>query len=206
MFTHEKEYAFLRGAASVMNLTNTLMALPFVREKHSSQLRNDGTPYISHPLTMACHASAMFSSSTMTADEFDELISVCLLHDVCEDCGVEPHTLQFDSNVVDAVRLLTFSIQDGETKEQAKTRYYNEILSNKIATLVKLIDRCHNVSTMSGPFSIERMKKYIDETNEYVLPLLEKATLKYPVVTNQLFILKYHIKSMVDMADRCVNQ
>lgn len=41
MFKHDKEYAFLRGAASVAGLTSTLIALPYVREKHKDQMRKD---------------------------------------------------------------------------------------------------------------------------------------------------------------------
>ena len=36
----------------------------------------------------------------------------------------------------------------------------------------KLIDRCHNVSSMAGTFSVEKLKSYIEETRHYVLPLL----------------------------------
>ena len=207
MFKHDKEYAFLRGAASVAGLTSTLIALPYVREKHKDQMRNDGTPYISHPLTMACHASALFSSchkEVLGKNYLDDILTVCLLHDICEDCGVDFDSLKYNDNIVEAVRLLTFSIKNDETKEQAKVRYYNEILENETATMVKLIDRCHNVSTMKT-FDIKRMKKYIIETREFVLPLLEKATLRYPLVTNQLFVLKYHILSMLNIAERCVN-
>ena len=90
---------------------------------------------------------------------------------------------------------------DGETKEIAKNRYYNMLLENREATLCKLIDRCHNVSSMAGTFSIEKLKSYIAETREYVFPLLRKAKEKYPADSDALFILKYHITSVVDSID-----
>ena len=63
---------------------------------------------------------------------------------------------------------------NGETKESALNRYYNLILTDRAATLTKLIDRCHNVSSMAGVFSKEKLKAYISETRDYVIPLLRK--------------------------------
>ena len=90
---------------------------------------------------------------------------------------------------------------EGETKETAKIRYYNMIIQSKEAAFTKLIDRCHNVSTMAGAFSKEKLKAYIDETREYVLPLLRKVKQKYPDKSDILFVLKYHMVSVVDAVD-----
>ena len=92
----------------------------------------------------------------------------------------------------------------GETKETAKQRYYNMILTDRAATLTKLIDRCHNVSSMAGTFSENKLFAYIEETREYVLPLLRKAKFQYPEVSNVLFALKYHITSVVDSIDATI--
>ena len=72
------------------------------------------------------------------------------------------------------------------------------ILQDRAATLTKLIDRCHNVSSMAGTFSKEKLRAYIEETRQYVLPLLRKAKVKYPADSDMLFVLKYHITSVVD--------
>ena len=195
-FDTNREYTFLRGFATALNLRNTLKALPFARECHKNQVRNSGEPYLNHPTTMACHCSALFQG--VDPGFMDALLATALLHDVCEDCGVAVEALPFSPEVTEAVRLLTFTVKQGETKEQAKTRYYNDIATNKIATIVKLIDRCHNVSTMPGVFTLERMKKYYQETNQYVLPLLEQAMLEYPDCSTQLFVLKYHLSSLLN--------
>ncbi|MBQ9855279.1 MAG: hypothetical protein IJO53_03715, partial [Clostridia bacterium] len=62
----------------------------------------------------------------------------------------------------------------------------------------KLIDRCHNVSSMAGTFSKEKLIAYIDETRKFVLPLLKKAKTVYPNDADILFVLKYHILSVVN--------
>ena len=107
--------------------------------------------------------------------------------------------------VSDAVRrgvaLMTFSVMEGETKETAKTRYYNLLLESREAAITKLIDRCHNVSSMAGTFSVEKLRAYIDETRQYVLPLLRKIKRLYPEDSDKLFALKYHMTSVVDAID-----
>lgn len=92
-----------------------------------------------------------------------------------------------------------------QNKESAKIRYYNTISDSRAATTVKLVDRCNNVSTMAGPFTTERMNKYIQETHVFIMPLLEKAMVKYPQDSNQFFMLKYHLTSLMDLAERCLH-
>ena len=190
-YNSEKMYTFIRGFASGAQLKETLNELSYAREKHSGQLRKSGEPYIVHPLTMACNAISIGIRE-------DDVLAAIMLHDVCEDCGVDPALLPVSDPVKHSVELLTFSVMEGETKEIAKNRYYNMILQDRAATLTKLIDRCHNVSSMAGTFSKEKLRAYIEETRQYVLPLLRKAKVKYPADSDMLFVLKYHITSVVD--------
>lgn len=196
-FNSEKMYTFLRGYASGAGMKETLKALSVAREKHSGQFRKSGEPYISHPLVMACNAVSMGIHD-------DEVIATILLHDVCEDCGVGLAELPVNDTVRRGVELMTFSVMDGETKEIAKNRYYNMLIQSREATLTKLIDRCHNVSSMAGTFSVAKLKAYIDETRQYVLPLLRKAKSRYPEDSDELFLLKYHIVSVVDSIDATI--
>ncbi len=190
-FNHDKMYTYIRGFASALNMEQTLRALPYAREKHNGQMRKSGEPYIVHPLTMACDAMSLGIKD-------DNIIATILLHDVCEDCGVSLEELPVNSQVKRGVELMTFKVMDGETKEIAKNRYYNMLVQSREASITKLIDRCHNVSTMAGTFTTEKLKAYIEETREYVLPLLRQVKEKYPDEANILFILKYHIISVVD--------
>lgn len=197
-FNSDKMYTYVRGYASGTHMKQTLKALTFARTKHEGQFRKSGEPYITHPLTMACNALSIGITD-------DDTIATILLHDVCEDCGVSLEELPVNDNVRHAVNLMTFRVMDGETKEVAKNRYYNLILESREATLTKLVDRCHNVSSMAGTFSIEKLKAYIEETRHYVLPLLKKAKSKYPEDADALFILKYHIVSVVDSLDAALS-
>ena len=195
IFNHGKMFTYVRGFAKGANLSNTEAALIFAREKHADQTRKSGEPYITHPLTMTCYAMSIGIKD-------DSILASCLLHDVVEDCNTPVNLLPVDNNIKYSVDLLTFTKEGDE--ETAKTIYYNKILNDRTATIVKLIDRYHNVSTMSGIFTKEKILDYIDETNKFVLPMLEKATLKYPNDSNLFFILKYNIVSMINSLEAAI--
>ena len=76
-------------------------ASEFAREKHGSQLRKDGSPYISHPLAAASICAGM------GLDE-DSIIA-CLLHDTIEDTDAtyEEVAKLFGSEVADLVEGVT---------------------------------------------------------------------------------------------------
>ena len=197
VYNHEKMFTYLKGFAAGVGMRETQKALTFARAKHEGQMRRSGQPYIIHPLTMACNAISLGIKD-------DAVVATILLHDVCEDCGVSVAELPVSDAVKRGVELMTFRVMEGETKEIAKNRYYNMLLQSREATLTKLIDRCHNVSSMAGTFSVAKLKSYIEETRHYVLPLLKKAKSVYPEDAEVLFLLKYHMVSVVDSIEATI--
>ncbi len=172
------------------NMTQSQIALEYAEEKHRGQARKEGIPYIVHPMVMAKHA-------LMAGLTDDDLIAVILLHDVCEDCGVEPQELPVSANIQNGVRYMTCKQQNGETKMQAKERYYAQMRVCREACIVKVFDRCHNISSMAQAFSKERMQSYIQETRRYIFPLLEENKEKYPEIAGVMWVMEYHLKSVI---------
>jgi GTP pyrophosphokinase len=158
---------------------------------HRHQKRAGGLPYIIHPLTMACHAISLGQSE-------DDLIAVILLHDVCEDCGVEPEKLPVNDNVFLGVKCMTHVHEDGESEDVSMERYMSQIRQSREACLTKLFDRCNNVSSMSGAFSPKRVASYAQETKKYIYPLLEYVKETYPEYAGVVFALQYHMTSVLD--------
>ena len=199
MFSEEHMYQFVEDAARTKNLKQTAEALPLVKKYHQGQKREglEKIPYISHPLMMACHALAMGIGQ-------DDILATILYHDVCEDCGVPLEELPVNDVVKEAVDCMTFRMGEGETKAQAKKKYYERIAGNKIATIVKIIDRCNNVSTMANGFSRERMAKYICETEEYIIPLITIVKHEYHEWYDAAYILKYQILSVLESLKRTI--
>ena len=191
-FNAESMYTYLKGYAMGRKLTDTIKALAFARELHKDQLRNDGQPYIVHPLTMACHAI------TIGLDN-DVIIAACLLHDVVEDCGMTVEELPVSMETKRTVMKLT------HLKPTPLSVYYQGIMSHNYASIVKLLDRCNNVSTMAGVFTVAKVRDYIEETREYVLPLIRSTKDHCPELSDALFVLKYHIISIIDGLEAALN-
>ena len=192
LFDENHMSAFLRGKLSAGDFPNSSQALSFAKKMHEGQLRKPKElkiPYIIHPLTMACHAMAMGLKE-------DVIIAALLLHDVCEDCGVVPSELPVCSEVQEIVRLVTKPKYEFSEKD-----YYEAIICNPKACLVKCIDRCNNVSGMAIGFSPNKIKEYIEETEEWY-PHLLKAIKDLPEYNDAAWLLSYQIRSIIQTAKR----
>ena len=87
----------------------------------------------------------------------------------------------------------------GETKEETKRRYFNQLLESREATITKGIDRYDNLSTMPGVLDKAAIIKNINETNDLLLPTLKRAKEKWVDLSNILFILRTNIRSVNDI-------
>ena len=140
---------------------------------------------------MACHALSHGMCE-------DDLLSTALLHDVCEDCNVSVEDLPVNDETKEAVALVTKDFAALEESMEAVEEYYRAISENKIASIVKLLDRCNNISGMAAAFDEVKMANYIKETETYIYPLMDKTSDNYPEYANQIFLIKYHMTSVVE--------
>ncbi len=207
LFDENKTYSFLKGYLAGKGMYQSLRLLPYVKQMHADQVRSgkDHVPYFSHPLQIACHAVAL------GFDE-DDLISAALLHDICEDCNVAPEDLPASEETRTAVAILTkekLEKPSPDADEAAwrsyyrqeklrNTAYYAALRTNRIAAMVKLLDRCNNVSSMSAAWKAPKLAHYILETEEFIYPLLNHVKHTYPQHANQCFLIKYHMKSVIE--------
>ena len=198
-FNNEKAFTFIRGFAMGRHWNEVLRAMNFARDCHADQKRKSGEPYIIHPLLMGCQALAM-------GLEDQSVISTLLLHDVVEDCDASVNDLPVSQKVKDAVDLLSFRKpavyfeKDGEGVHlsDVKREYYKKISENGIASICKIIDRCNNVSTMAGVFTQKKLKEYIEETEEFIFPLLNSTKHNFPEYQNMVFLLKFQIVAILN--------
>jgi len=197
LFQEDNMYTRMKTTALTEHLTQTYRALSFMRERHAGQFRKSSkyttkqVQYINHPLMMACQAHAFGVRD-------DVLLAAILLHDVSEDTNISPEDLPFSDEVRQIVRLVTFRRPEGMSKEDAKAHYYNQIKSNAKACVVKIIDRCNNVSTMVGKFSPKKIAEHVLETEKYILPLIRELKNNYPEYSDLAFLVKYHIISVLE--------
>lgn len=187
----------VREYARAKNYRNTLKALRIMEQYHEGQYRKgkDAVPYIFHPLMLACHAISLDIAE-------DDLLTVCLLHDVLEDTEAKPEDLNISKGTLEAIRLLTFQEQEGRTWEESRKEYFNGLSNNRLALVTKLLDRVNNLSTMATGFTRKRMAEYIDETEECILPLLNVLKMEYDEYYNTAFLIKYQMLSLMETIKR----
>ncbi|OYV36771.1 MAG: bifunctional (p)ppGpp synthetase/guanosine-3',5'-bis(diphosphate) 3'-pyrophosphohydrolase [Rhodospirillales bacterium 20-64-7] len=140
---------------------------------HAAQTRDNGEPYITHPLAVANILAGyrLDSASIVTA----------LLHDVVEDTAVTLAAVQkrFGPEVaglVDGVTKLTrLELQSDRTKQAENFRKLVLAMSKDIRVLiVKLADRLHNMRTITAVQAPERRQRIARETMEIYAPLAER--------------------------------
>lgn len=189
----DKMHTYLRGYIIGANMTESLKALQFAREKHAGQTRKNGTPYIAHPLSMACYAIALGIKD-------DNIIATILLHDVCEDCGVGIQSLPVNDAIKRGVKYMTVTVYETDhNKIETKRRYFNELLESKEATVCKAIDRYMNLSDMPFALSDDAIGKNAAETEVLLLPVLKKAKENWCELSNALFVLRTNLRSVNDI-------
>ena len=195
IYNWEHMKTYVKTTAKNFKMTDTLKAVDFAIAAHSGQTRKrSDTPYIHHPLNMACHALAMGIKE-------DAVIAAILLHDVIEDCGVKVEELPVGDEAREIVALMTHEKANGENRDRIMGAYYDALAENPKAALVKCIDRCNNLTTMSWGLSRERIYRMLTETEKYYPALLNvvKATPEY---NDAAWLLQYHIESMLDIYKR----
>uniref|UniRef100_UPI0018DF569F RelA/SpoT family protein n=1 Tax=Roseomonas rosulenta TaxID=2748667 RepID=UPI0018DF569F len=148
-------------------------AYTLAAEAHAPQKREDGQPYIVHPLAVAgILADYRLDAAT---------VATALLHDTVEDTGVTLAELEkrFGKEVarlVDGVTKLTrLELQSERTKQAENFRKLVLAMSEDIRVLiVKLADRLHNMRTLAAVTKPEKRVRTARETLEIYAPLAER--------------------------------
>ncbi|GAB6967930.1 bifunctional (p)ppGpp synthetase/guanosine-3',5'-bis(diphosphate) 3'-pyrophosphohydrolase [Komagataeibacter kakiaceti JCM 25156] len=145
-------------------------AFAVAQTAHAGQLRDNGDPYIIHPLAVA-NILAGFHLDVAS-------IITALLHDTIEDTGVTQQELrqQFGDTVADLVdgvtKLTRLELQSDRTKQAENFRKLVLAMSRDIRVLlVKLADRLHNMRTLHYVQRLDRRQRIARETMEIYAPL-----------------------------------
>jgi GTP pyrophosphokinase len=195
LYDWEHMRTYVKATAKYCGLENTSKAIDFAIDAHQGQTRKrSNIPYIYHPFTLVCHFLAMNIIE-------DEILAACMLHDVVEDCGKKLEDLPVDDKTKELVRLITCEKTNKENRERILNAYYGEIYTNAQASIIKCVDRCNNLTTMSWGLSREKIYRMIKETEIYYPKLIEvvKAVPKY---NNAAWLLEYQIESTLDIYKR----
>lgn len=163
------EYLLARliGQIDDDGITSVRRAYEVAHAAHSGQTRDEGSPYIVHPVRVALSLVDelnLFSPS---------LICSALLHDVIEDSDVTRTDVarMFDENIAEIVWLLT-KFEDVSLREYLARI---EAAAETGAPLVKLCDRLDNMRSVIDTPSLAKKRRYVRTTEELYLPLAART-------------------------------
>ncbi|MEW6210538.1 MAG: HD domain-containing protein [Acidobacteriota bacterium] len=168
---HEKSYQYLIeqlaphiGDEEIVQID---LAYRVAMEAHRGQMRDEGTPYIIHPLRVAISlVDELQIHSPM-------LISSALLHDVIEDSPATREDIErdFGPQVAEVVWLLT-KFEDTSLEDYLAAI---EAASHTGAAIVKLCDRLDNLRHVFHSPKMEKKRRYLYTTERLYLPLAERT-------------------------------
>ena len=147
-------------------------AFQYADSAHSSQLRKDGSPYITHPLAVA----EIVSELELDTDS----IIAALLHDCIEDTGATHEDIAklFGAPVADLVegvtKLTRVQYTSKEEEQMENLRKMLMAMAKDIRViLIKICDRLHNMRTMEYQTPRKQREKAL-ETMEIYAPIAHR--------------------------------
>ena len=134
---------------------------------HAGQTRDEGTPYIFHPIRVAVSLVDELNLYSPT------LVCSALLHDVIEDSDITREDVagMFGEEIAEVVWLLT------KLEEVGLSEYLNRIeeAAQTGAPIVKLCDRLDNLRSVIHTPRLEKKHRYIRTTEALYLPLAART-------------------------------
>ena len=156
-----------------LNIDTVNKAYNFALEAHQNQKRDEGVPYIIHPVAVAKILTELkLDSATITTG---------LLHDTIEDTNVTYESVKKEfgeevANLVDGVTKI--SALENQASEESKAENFRKLIlatSKDIRVLlVKLADRLHNMRTIQFVKDKDKTVRKAKETMEIYAPLAER--------------------------------
>ena len=210
------------------NWSKVFTLFNFALSVHNGK-RKGGDHEFSHQLNTAAYAFSMFSrSNVLSNDDLAVLVALIVMHDVPEDYYDEFElfvknelggrvyntsnpgsvlgyqvavTDDFYSEVLNlAVSMSRVDFYSGN--KLSNKDYYNKLSINPFTAFAKAIDRIHNLSTMIGVMKPTRIKEYLNESVDFVLPMIKDSSRKYPMFAQHYEQLKSNMNLLIDPIQR----
>lgn len=163
----------LLNAVPESDYATLTLAYEFAAAAHAGQLRDEGTPFIEHPVRVAVILTCELGSHDVDA------LKAALNHDVLEDC---PDISRADLAAVIGERACAIVVD--VTKQPvarqhkgARDRAYLDSLPTLAYTsrLVKLADRIDNLRSVTGAGDPDKARRYLAVSLAEFVPLAEQT-------------------------------
>lgn len=184
-------YGFTKGAKMRLAMKGVTKA----HEWHAGQLRDDKTPYVEHVLKVCRSLINLNNPEIIT----DVVACAALLHDSVEDKKTTLGNMEKEFGPEVAFLVDQVTKREEETKEE----YFKRITDPR-AILIKGEDRRWNITTMvtlaQQIRNIDRLEKYIEETESKILPMLKEARRNYLEYSDAFVSIRDNLNDIINAA------
>lgn len=188
--------SYLNGAGMV----DALRAVNLGLEWHTETRKDGVTPEYVHQLSQIQQVRSLRG-----VNDLEATICVIALHDLAEDKRYEPRWIyhEFNDRIGLAVERMSKKLY-GKRANKSPENYYYEISQDELSSIAKGIDRKHNQATMPGVFDIPKMWEFMQETEDFVLPMLREARKKFPSQELAYTSLRHSLKEQIHLIKSCL--
>jgi len=172
----------------------------FVQTKMKKLKRKSWEPYFNH-----CIRTAQILIEECNIENLD-VILLALMHDIKEDTNTYNETMKiiWSEKIKEEIFLLSKNDENIKinNKIQRNKQYFERLqqVDDEAVLFVKIADRIDNLRTMIWVFSLEKIKKKLNETKQYILPLAEKLKNKYyepyEILLNSIIYIEKYLKEV----------
>ena len=191
----EKQMIALRYWLMGSGFSRAKDALEIASELHNGK-RRDGSEEFSHQLAVTHHVKTLTNNLLYPEDT----LIISLFHDSVEDDKITLAEIseKFGDSIADCISNLSkFTPKDKIPKNLEF--YYSMIARCPKCSIVKGVDRVHNLDTMVGAFTNKKKWIYLEETETGVLPMLKQARKKCSKQELAYQNIKYMLESQVKL-------
>ncbi len=190
MLNSEELITKVKSYNKFLNPETLTKAYNFALKAHEKQKRDEGSPYIIHPVAVA---------NILTELKLDSAtIATGLLHDTIEDTHATYQTIkdEFGLEVADLVDGVTkISEFENQAMSNSKAENFRKLIlatSKDIRVLlVKLADRLHNMRTIKFVTNNDKQIRKAKETMEIYAPLADRMGMNR--IRDELEDLSFHV-------------
>ena len=159
---NNSEYIQLIKNEFGLDAKDVICAYKFAKHKHRGQYRDDGSPYIIHPVRVA-----ELTRENKPSTNAKILYISALLHDTLEDTYTSYKEIcnRFDSQVASLVMELSTAKEVPHTLKGGKAEYLSKKMENmtNYALFIKLCDRLDNLRDVAHT-NEEKVNRLVRET------------------------------------------
>lgn len=195
---HQKQLAVMRGYLDGRGFYQAATALEFVRGLECGTRKDGATPKFHHQLSVARYVRTIDPNLI----DPEAAITAAFLHDVLEDHGDQYNRAYIANRFGSEMATIVWRLSKktcGLVKDYPS--YFGELAEDATASVVKLVDRAHNLQTMQGVFSLEKQAAYAGEVYQWFFPMIREARRTFPQQYGAYENVKINLRCQVGLLE-----